>query len=107
MGADEAAAANRPPTVTLTAPGDNTEFTGRGTIQLAASASDPDGTIRAVEFYANATLIRSVTSAPYSTGWKANRNGIYVITAVAVDDAGARTESAPVSITVRAKGKER
>jgi hypothetical protein len=107
LGADEAPPANRPPTVSLDAPADNAAFMGRGNIQLAASASDPDGTVTAVEFYAGSTLIRSVSSAPYSTSWKPNDGGTYQITAVAIDDAGARTVSAPVTITVNMKGKGR
>jgi hypothetical protein len=46
-----AAAPNKLPTVTLTAPSNGATFAAPATINLSASASDSDGSIAKVEFY--------------------------------------------------------
>ena len=72
-------------------------------VTIAASATDADGTIARVEFHRNASgtdLIAVDTSAPYSISTTFNA-GTYSLTAVAIDNLGARTTSAPVAITVQ------
>ena len=93
---------NQPPTVTLTAPASGSTFTAPATITLTASASDPEGQLSRVEFYAGPTLLNSDATAPYSVAWSSVAAGTYTLTAVAYDAAGARTTSAPVTVTVGA-----
>src|SRR5436190_1262723 len=50
-------AANQIPTVAITRPADGATFTAPASITVTAAASDADGTIARVDFYANATLI--------------------------------------------------
>jgi len=97
-----AASGNTPPAITLTAPADGTKFTAPATINLAAGASDTDGTVKRVDFLANNGVIGSVTSAPFTASWSNVPAGTYTLAAVATDDAGAQTTSASVSVTVNA-----
>jgi len=91
---------NQPPTVSMTAPANGTSFTAPATIAVSATASDTDGTIATVEFYAGATLIGSDTTSPYSVTWSNVAAGSYTLTARARDNSGSTTTSAARSITV-------
>ena len=92
---------NQPPWVALTAPASGTTFTAPASIELSATASDPDGTIAQVEFYANNTLIATDTTSPYSFSWTSVTPGTYAMTAVARDNLGAMTVSSTSDITVK------
>lgn len=96
------APANRPPSVTLTAPAHGSTFTAPASVALAASASDPDGTVSRVDFFASGQLVGSDSSSPYSATWSNVAQGTYNVTAVATDSAGAPTTSATATITVNA-----
>jgi regulation of enolase protein 1 (concanavalin A-like superfamily) len=93
---------NKPPTVSLTSPAPGATFTAPATINLTATASDPENQLAHVDFYQNGTLIVSDTAAPYVATWSSVAAGTYSLTAVAVDAAGNRTTSSPVSVTVNA-----
>ena len=93
-------AANAPPAIQLTAPVSGATYTAPAAIALAATASDSDGTVSQVQFYAGSTLIGAATSAPYALAWNGVVAGSYSITAKATDNAGAVAQSAPVSVTV-------
>src|SRR5205085_1358365 len=62
-------AANQPPTASLTAPANGATFTAPATITVSANASDTDGTISKVDFFAGSTLIGTDTTSPYSITW--------------------------------------
>jgi regulation of enolase protein 1 (concanavalin A-like superfamily) len=94
------ATTNKPPTVSLTAPASGAAFVAPATITVSANASDPEGALSKVDFYANGSLIGSDTTAPYSISWAGVAAGSYSLTAVARDAAGNATTSAAVSITV-------
>lgn len=91
---------NVPPTVRLTKPADGTTGKVGRPMKIAAAASDADG-IAKVEFYANGTLIGTVSTGSYGVNWKLPSSGTFTLTAVAEDTRGARTTSAPVSVTGR------
>ncbi len=91
---------NKAPIVTLTAPANNAAYTAPAIIKLSAAASDSDGTISKVEFYNSTTLLHTETVIPYGYLWKNVAAGTYTITAVAIDNFGAKTTSAPITITV-------
>src|SRR4051794_1141476 len=93
---------NAAPTVTLTQPANGATFTEPATVNLAATASDTDGTVAKVEFFNGATLLGQDTTAPYSFTWTGVAAGSYTLTAKATDDAGAIATSAPPTITVGA-----
>lgn len=92
--------ADAPPTVSITAPTAGASFSVGSVVPVTATASDSDGTVTSVAFYANGTLIGTVTAAPYAVNWTASPAGTYSLTAVAKDNAGLSTTSAAVSITV-------
>ena len=58
-----------PPTVSLTSPANGSKFTAPATTTVTASASDPDGSVTKVDFYANGALIGTDTTSPYSVSW--------------------------------------
>ena len=89
-----------PPSVSITAPANNSGYTAPATINLAATATDIDGTIAKVEFYQGATRLATVTTAPYTYTWSNVAGGTYALTAKATDDKGAVTTSATVTVKV-------
>jgi hypothetical protein len=91
---------NAPPTAQITSPQAGASLPSPGPIAIAATASDPDGSVTQVAFYANGTLIGSDTDSPYGISWSNVAPGSYDLTARSTDNAGATTVSAPVSITV-------
>jgi RHS repeat-associated protein len=96
------AAANVPPTVSLTSPANGATFTAPASITLAATANDSDGTVAKVEFFNGASKLGEDTTAPYSFSWTNVAAGSYTLTAKATDNDGAVTTSTEVSITVNA-----
>ncbi|MDD3180673.1 MAG: Ig-like domain-containing protein [Opitutaceae bacterium] len=92
---------NLPPTVSLTAPADETIYTAPATIALSATAVDADGTIGKVEFFNGTTKLGDATTAPYDFAWSNVPPGHYTLTAKASDNMGASTVSAAHVITVR------
>ena len=94
--------ANTPPVVTLTAPANGTTFTALANIPVVATASDTDGSIARVEFFANGTLIGFPTAPPYAITYTGVGPGTYVITAKAFDNDGNSTVSAARTVTVTA-----
>ncbi|MDR1995308.1 Ig-like domain-containing protein [Azonexus sp.] len=89
-----------PPTVSLTAPAANTQHQTGSNLVLSANAADSDGTIAQVAFYQNGTLIGTAPQAPYTVTWNNLPAGSHTLTAIATDNHGLTTTSAPVSITV-------
>lgn len=92
-------AANAAPTVSLTAPAEGASFALPTPVAFAATATDSDGSIAKVEFYAGATKVGEDMTAPYTFDWTAI-SGSYALTAIAEDSQGARTTSATVNVTV-------
>ena len=93
---------NALPSVAITAPANGAVVAPSGTIALAATASDSDGTIAKVEFYRDGTLIATDTAAPYTFNDTAVTPGTYSYTAKAYDNNGGTTTSAVVSVRVNA-----
>jgi regulation of enolase protein 1 (concanavalin A-like superfamily) len=98
-------AANQPPTVSMTSPASGSTYTAPATVALAASASDADGTVTRVDFFANSTLVATASGAPFNANWSNVAAGSYSITAVATDDDGATKTSGAIGITVNGVNK--
>jgi hypothetical protein len=92
---------NGRPEVTIVAPAANAVFEAPASIMLEATATDGDG-IRQVEFFQGAATVGVDLAAPYSISWGSVPEGTYRLTAVATDNRGMSTTSAPVDVTVRA-----
>jgi endoglucanase len=95
-----ASSGNRAPVVSLTSPTAGQVFTAPATVNFAATASDPDGTVARVEFLNGSTIVGSDTSSPYSFAWANVAAGTYSVSARAVDNLGATTTTTPISIRV-------
>jgi hypothetical protein len=91
---------NAPPEVNLTKPAEGANFPNHSDITLEAEATDSDGSIARVSFWANNRCLGTLRQAPYTFTWKDARAGVYSLTAVAADQYGARTVSKPVLISV-------
>ncbi len=94
--------ANVVPVVTLTSPAEGGTFVAPATIALAASASDTDGSVAKVEFYAGSILVGTATTAPFTSTWSNGIAGSYSISAKATDNLGATATSSPASVTITA-----
>ncbi|MBL4910546.1 MAG: hypothetical protein JKX78_11110 [Alteromonadaceae bacterium] len=83
-------ASNVAPQVTITVPA----TTAKGSqVSLSATASDSDGTVSSVAFYANNQLISTSTSSPYQAIYLADTVGNITLSAIATDNQGATTTS--------------
>jgi len=94
---------NDPPAVRLLSPAPATVFaTAPASVPIIVNASDWEGTIRKVDFFANGQLIGTVNSGPYqfSFNWNNVSPGSYSITAVATDSFDATATSAAINIRV-------
>jgi len=96
------AAANEPPTVSLTSPANNSVYPAPASILLEATAADSDGMVTKVEFFNGTTLLGQSTIAPYQYSWSDVAAGSYALTAKATDNSGASTTSASVNVVVTA-----
>jgi hypothetical protein len=70
-------------------------------VALTASASDTDGSVASVQFYANGSLLATDSSAPFTHTWSGVGVGSYTLTAVATDNQGATTTSSGVGISAQ------
>src|SRR4029077_7104159 len=78
-------------------------FTAPAAIALRATASDSDGSVTRVDYFADAnpTPIGSSVSGPtYPANWGGVAAGTYSVTARATDNGGATKTSTPVIVTV-------
>ena len=95
---------NQPPSVTITNPADNASFGNTDRVTIGASASDPDGSVTNVQLFNGAVLLRSFSTGPYTfSGTSIAGNfelGTNTLIAVATDNLGATTTSAPVHVII-------
>ena len=91
---------NNPPTVSITAPSNNANFTPPASMSITATAADADGSVTQVAFYNGTTLLGTDNTAPYAFTWSNVALGTYSLTAVATDNAGATTTSSTVIVIV-------
>jgi aryl-phospho-beta-D-glucosidase BglC (GH1 family) len=97
---------NTAPQVSLTSPTANQSFAAGASIPLAATASDPGGSVIRVEFRIDGTLVGSDTSSPYSFSATNVAAGAHTATATAFDNGSPSlsTVSTSVPFTVGAAG---
>ncbi len=95
---------NIAPTVSLDSPPGGSKFSAGSNISLAATATDFDGTITKVEFFAGAALIGTATvptaGSVYSVTWTNVNSGAYALMAKATDNLNGTTNSTIVNINV-------
>jgi hypothetical protein len=88
------------PVVSITQPEEGAEFTEGADITISADACDPCGAVTKVEFYRDSVKLGEDTNSPYSFTWPDAPEGAYVLSAVATDNNGLRSDSQDVNITV-------
>lgn len=89
---------NPPPVVSLITPPNRFTNYLCVPLKLEALASDPNGFVTNVEFFAGPVLLGARTLPPYRTLWENEVPGEFTLTAVALDNLGARAVSAPVTV---------
>jgi RHS repeat-associated protein len=94
---------NVPPTVAITAPSTGSFAYAPATLGLTATASDSDGTIANVKFYANGVLKHTGTTVPYVYAYNTSVAGYHTLTVEATDNAGA-VSSRSVGVTIAPAG---
>jgi chitodextrinase len=97
---------NQPPKVTISTSDNRTQVAVGETVTIQAEASDTDGSIVQVAFFANGVPIPGCvdTAAPFVCSWTPLA-GAYAITARATDNQGSNTTSALVNLTVSPPGQ--
>jgi GH18 family chitinase len=98
---------NIPPTVAITSPPNGASVTEGEDISITAEASDLDGSVSRVEFFANGIPLGSDSDnsdSEFQVTWYDVAAGSCSLTAVAIDNGGATTTSAAVNITVGSSG---
>jgi regulation of enolase protein 1 (concanavalin A-like superfamily) len=93
---------NQLPTVSITNPIAGQSFTAPASLTITAAASDSDGTIARVDFYAGTQLVASDTASPYQAAWSNVAAGNYSLTAVARDNLGGTRTSSAVAVSITA-----
>lgn len=97
-------ATNVPPSVTITNPVNNAVFGNTDSITVQTAATDSDGTVTNVQLFNGATLLRNFNSAPYNFSGTTLAGsfvlGTNTLTAVATDNLGAKSTSAPVRVII-------
>jgi hypothetical protein len=91
---------NVAPNVSFINPVDHAEQAYPGHYVIRAAASDTDGKVSKVEFFANGTPIDSTTEAPHSVAWLNVAAGKYTLTARATDNDGAQ-KSTSITVTIK------
>ncbi|MGL5291975.1 MAG: Ig-like domain-containing protein, partial [Vibrionaceae bacterium] len=71
-------------------------------VTLTAEATDSDGKIKQVDFYADGKLLGSSQAAPYTYAWVSDKAGEISVHAKAIDDDNGSTESGKQTISVAA-----
>ena len=96
-------AGNLRPVVRINTPVDGQSLfveTVPAAMTVTTSALDLDGSVTKVELYAGTAKVAAATSNPFTLVWSNSASGAYRLTAVATDNAGATTVSAPVNLAL-------
>jgi plastocyanin len=88
------AAANVPPTISITNPPNGATFSAPASFTLAATASDSDGSVTNVQFFEGTTSLVNDASSPYSVSVNNLAAADYIFSAVATDNGGLETTNA-------------
>ncbi|MCG7588139.1 Ig-like domain-containing protein [Photobacterium sp. OFAV2-7] len=81
------------PEISITSPADNSTVLAGSNVTINAQATDADGTISQVQFYAGNQSVGTDTTAPFSANWQAVGLGDIAIKAVATDNEGNNGEA--------------
>ena len=88
------AAANVPPSISITNPPNGATFSAPASFTLAATASDSDGSVTNVQFFEGTTSLVNDASSPYSVSVNNLAAADYIFSAVATDNGGLEATNA-------------
>ena len=88
------------PVATLTSPGKGAVFMSPADITLQATASETNGTIDHVEFFAGTNSLGVASQKPYTLTWSNVTPGLYMVSVRAFDTTGADAASPATPVTV-------
>ncbi|MEN9355090.1 MAG: hypothetical protein RL318_2415 [Fibrobacterota bacterium] len=91
---------NKAPAVALTSPVVGVSLTAPATLTLTATASDADGSVKSVAFFAGTQLLGTATASPWSVSAASIPAGTHSVVAVATDNSGLTRVSDFVTLTV-------
>lgn len=91
---------NSSPTVAIASPEDGTDFEEGSVVHITATASDLEGDVAKVEFYAGETKLGEDTTEPFEFNWNDAGLGSHDLVAVATDQDGATSSSNTVTISI-------
>jgi hypothetical protein len=98
---EAASGSNLPPVINLTAPLTNVEYQLGRSVNIMATATDPDGGVAKVEYYVNNNKIGEVDyPGPYNYAWTPMQTGGYAVKAVAIDNLGSVKTSTIANVTI-------
>ncbi|HKS37326.1 MAG TPA: Ig-like domain-containing protein, partial [Verrucomicrobiae bacterium] len=97
-------AGGSPPSVTITNPANGAVLAAPANVTIQASASDTDGSVTNVQFFANSNLLGVDATPPFSIVASNLAAGSYALAAVAADNSGLTRTSAVVNVSVVAGG---
>jgi chitinase len=92
--------ANQAPTAMLSSPVAGSKLKPGEAVTVGAQATDADGKVTSVEFFANGHSLGADASEPFEASWTPATKGSYNLTAIATDDAGATGTSAALRVMV-------
>lgn len=99
IGQCESGGSNTPPDVSISSPINNASIPEGSTTAIQANASDSDGNVEQVEFFANNQSIGIVTQAPFNIDWTSSLE-TSSISAIATDNQGSSsTTTIAISVT--------
>lgn len=95
----QTSSSNAAPTVAIISPTNNASFTVPATVNIVIESSDSDGSVTNVQLLNGSSSITNFSASPYSVALSLPP-GTHLLSAIAMDNGGLSTTSAPVSITV-------
>jgi CotH kinase protein/Bacterial Ig domain/Lamin Tail Domain len=93
---------SRPPMVAIVSPTNHAQFLAGSTVAINVTATDPDGTIALVEFFAGTNKLHETTAQPFTHTWLSAPAGVHALSAIATDNTARRATSAVVTVALSA-----
>jgi hypothetical protein len=90
------------PEVAITSPTNNATYLAPANVLISVAATDFDGIVTNTQFIVDGVAVDHDISEPYDLGCSNHPAGMHLLQAIATDDAGFATTSAPVHIQVLA-----
>ncbi len=91
---------NVPPTAAITSPTNNAVIPAGTNLTIMATAADSDGTVvKLALFFNGTTKLGETTNSTFTFTWTNVPLGVFTLSAIATDNSGGSSPSAPVTIT--------